>query len=106
MFYIGKGKAIHRVVRHQDTHLSETAGSQMAVRLSAFPAGHPLHPGRFVVLIFVRGWVDPRAIVQLKGLGQFEKSNDLIRNRTHYLLACKIYIKNVTFLFPVFSLHT
>jgi hypothetical protein len=41
----------------------------MAVRLSALSAGRPLSPGRFLVLISIRG---SRAIVQLEGLGQFK----------------------------------
>jgi hypothetical protein len=42
----------------------------MAARLSALCADRFLPPGRFLVLISVRGPVDPRAIVQLKGLGK------------------------------------
>jgi hypothetical protein len=44
----------------------------MAVRLSALRAGCPLSPGRFLVLISIRGWVDPRAIVRLEGLDQLK----------------------------------
>jgi hypothetical protein len=44
----------------------------MAVRLPALRSGRPLPPGRFMVLISVRGWVDLRAIMRLDGLGQLE----------------------------------
>jgi hypothetical protein len=44
----------------------------MAVRLSASCAGRPLPPGKFLVLITVRGWDDLRAIVRLKELGQLK----------------------------------
>jgi hypothetical protein len=43
----------------------------MVVRLSALHAGSPLSRGRFLVLISLTGWVDPRAIVRLERLGQF-----------------------------------
>jgi hypothetical protein len=44
----------------------------MAVRLSALCAGRPLTPGRSLILISVRGCVDPRDIVRLEGLGQLK----------------------------------
>jgi hypothetical protein len=61
----------------------------MAARLSAPRAGRFLPPGRFLVLISVRGWVDPRAIVRLKGLGQLKKSTSS-GIRTGDLPACSI----------------
>jgi hypothetical protein len=45
----------HRVVRHQGCHIFYKIDSQMAVRLSALPAGRPLSPRRFLVLISVKG---------------------------------------------------
>jgi hypothetical protein len=61
----------------------------MAVRLSDLTAGRSLPPGRFLVLISVRSWVDPRA----SAAGRFistEKSNYLIGKRTRDLPACSI----------------
>jgi hypothetical protein len=64
-------------------------GSHMAARLSALHAGHLLSPKKFLVLISVRGWVDPRAIVWLEGLGKLKKSTSS-RTRTGDLPACSI----------------
>jgi hypothetical protein len=56
----------------------------MVVRLSVLHASRPLLPGRLLVLISVRGWVHPRAIVWLEGLSQLKNP------MTHNLPACSI----------------
>jgi hypothetical protein len=61
----------------------------MVARLSALRASRILPPGRFLVLISVRGWVDPRATVQLEGLGQLKKATSS-RTQTGDLPACGI----------------
>jgi hypothetical protein len=44
----------------------------MAVRLSALRAIRALLPGRFLVLVSIRGSVDLRVIVLLEGLGSIK----------------------------------
>jgi hypothetical protein len=65
----------HGAVRRRGSHIFNPIGSQMAVRLSALGTGRPLLPGRFLVLISVRGLVDPRVIERLEGLVKLKKSD-------------------------------
>jgi hypothetical protein len=70
----------------------------MAVTLSALRASYLLTPGRFLVLISVRGWVNHRAMARLAGLDELK--NPMISKiqsatfglyhsaSTHYATAC------------------
>jgi hypothetical protein len=71
--------------------------AHIVMRRRALRAGCPLPPGRFLVLISVRGWVDPRAIARLDGLCKLKKkSSDLIGNQTRDLPACSIIVLQLT----------
>jgi hypothetical protein len=62
----------HKVLRRRGSQIFYTIGSQMAVMLSAICASRPFFSWRFLISISVRGWVHPRAIVGLEGLGELK----------------------------------
>jgi hypothetical protein len=66
--------------------LKQAVNAHRVMRLRGF-ALYP--PGRFMLLISVRGRADPKAIVRLEGLGK-KKKNDLLGNRIRDLPACSI----------------
>jgi hypothetical protein len=74
----------------------------MAVTL-ALRAGCSLPPGRFVVLISVRGWVDPRAVVRLERLGQKRNSIILCGIEPATFLLLKIHFDCLTTLSSAWS---
>jgi hypothetical protein len=54
-----KAVEAHRVVTRRGSHIFSTLCSQMAVSLWTLRASRFLPPGRFLVLISARGWVEP-----------------------------------------------
>jgi len=89
----GKGKAVplqawsgptwSRKFRFLDFVTSQDGG-----RLSALHTDRLYPQEVLLVLISVRGWVDPRAIMRLEGLSM-KNSNDTIWNRTRDLPICR-----------------
>jgi hypothetical protein len=77
----------------------------MAVRASASSAGRPLPPGGYLVLISVRGWVDPKAIVRLEGLGKLKNpmTSSGIKPATSWLVAY-VPIKSKHFVYACYML--
>jgi hypothetical protein len=70
----GKGKAIP-VSGHEGPQGCETSRLSHFLDNRLTDGGEvvsPLPPGRFLVLIYVRGRVDPRVIARLEGLGQLK----------------------------------
>jgi hypothetical protein len=87
----------HSIVRRRDSHIFYTISSQMAMWLPALRSGRLLAPTvSFLVLISIRGWVDPRATVLLEESDPFKKSKDLIGIQTRYLPACSIMSRSIT----------
>jgi hypothetical protein len=68
----------------------------MAVRLSALCASLPLPPGRFLVLISVRGWLDPMCHSAARRIRSIEKFSDLTGNQTHDLPICSTVTQPTT----------
>jgi hypothetical protein len=55
-------------MRRRDSHILWTMDSTESSEVVSLSAGRPMYQGRFLVLISLRGRVDPRAMVRLKGL--------------------------------------
>jgi hypothetical protein len=68
-------------MRIRGAHIFYTIGSQMVIRLWTLCAGHALSHRKM-------GWVNPRARVQLEGLGKERKNNAFISIHTCDLLTC------------------
>jgi hypothetical protein len=61
----------------------------MDVRFSALPVDRPLHPGKFLVLIYISGSVFLRISTAGRKMS-IKKSNNFIRNRNRDLTDCSV----------------
>jgi hypothetical protein len=87
----------HMLVRRRGSHIfSRQSAHRWRWGCQPHAPAAPLPPGIFLVLIAVRGWMDPRATVRLEGLGKLKKSSDLNGNRTHDLPACSLLLQPTT----------
>jgi hypothetical protein len=79
----------HRVVRRRGCYIFSRQSAQDGGKLVNLMRQPPFTPERLLVLISVRGWVDPRVIYSGAGrIRSIWKSSDLIWNRTRNLPAC------------------
>jgi hypothetical protein len=79
----------HRVVRRRGSHNFKTIDPQLAVRSAPYtPAA--FYSQEDLVLISVRGWVDPQGHSAAGRIRSIEKSNGLMSKRTRDLPACSI----------------
>jgi hypothetical protein len=68
------------------------------VKLSALSAGRVYTAGRFIIPIYIKGFVDPRKIERLKELGELKYN--IIGNRTGGLSIAEYCLKHLRFWVP------
>jgi hypothetical protein len=62
----------YRVVRRRGCYIFYRVGSLRPVKLQTLRAGRALLQRHFLVHIPVRGWIKPRVVVRLEGLGKLK----------------------------------
>jgi hypothetical protein len=88
-------------------------GCEMVLKLSTLRTGHALLPRNilffslFLVILFVSGGVNPRAIVRLQGLDKLKNFIGLIGTQTPNLLACSLASQPTTLSYdpPTSTVH-
>jgi hypothetical protein len=57
-------------------------------------------PQEDLVLISLRGWVNPSVILRLEGLGKLKKFSDLMGTRNRDLPACSEHLNHLSYSVP------